>query len=244
MNAVTTPTGRFYTPDERPDLKLPSVTTIIGSMSDKSGLDKWRKSVGEEAADRISKFAANRGTFMHLLCENYLRKRYEEKRGDTREVMKETFAETMADEDISSMDRMMLIAGKNLFMNLYRDSIFDSISGVVIQEVGLWSENGGGYAGRVDLIAKLVDDTLVVIDFKSSTRPKNEKYLEGYKMQTAAYAFAYNERYGKMPQKGQVWISNEANEIPQIFELDLEGLNHYHAKFIEMVKGYHEQLLR
>jgi CMP-N-acetylneuraminic acid synthetase len=41
-------------------------------MSDKSGLDAWRKRVGDVEADRISKFAANRGTVMHYYNEVYL----------------------------------------------------------------------------------------------------------------------------------------------------------------------------
>ena len=50
---------------------LPSVTTVMGSMSDKSGLDAWRKRVGEEEADRISNLSMNRGTIMHRLIELY-----------------------------------------------------------------------------------------------------------------------------------------------------------------------------
>ena len=53
--------------------KYPSVTTILGAMTDKSGIDKWRKRIGEEKADAISKFSANRGTVMHQFCEYFLR---------------------------------------------------------------------------------------------------------------------------------------------------------------------------
>ena len=50
---------------------FPSVTTILSATSDKSGLDRWRKKVGEEEANRISTLSMNRGTVMHRLVELY-----------------------------------------------------------------------------------------------------------------------------------------------------------------------------
>ena len=61
---------RYYNIGE--GIKYPSVTTILGAMTDKSGIDKWRKRIGEEKADAISKFSANSGTVMHQLCEYFL----------------------------------------------------------------------------------------------------------------------------------------------------------------------------
>ena len=52
--------------------KYPSVTTILGAMTDNSGIAAWRKRVGEEKADAISRFSANRGTVMHQFCEYFL----------------------------------------------------------------------------------------------------------------------------------------------------------------------------
>jgi len=51
--------------------KMPSVTTVLGWQK-KDSLKQWRKRVGEEEANRISKYAANRGTKVHAVCENYL----------------------------------------------------------------------------------------------------------------------------------------------------------------------------
>lgn len=240
MKTVTTPNGRFYTPDGT-DLKLPSVTTILGSMSDKSGIDDWIKKVGKKEANRISTNAANRGTFMHLLCENYLRKKYEEKLPEEN-MLKDTFIETMDDKEVKDFSREQLISGKNLFMNMHRDGVFNTIDDVVIQEVALWSINGGGYAGRVDLIAKMINGNLVVIDFKSSGKPKKREWIENYFLQASAYAFAYYERHNIMPQTAEIWISNEQNEVPQIFKLNLDELKEYYTKFISYVKGYHAKI--
>ena len=60
---------RFYqTPSGR---KYPSITTILGAQS-KQGIMEWRKRIGEEAANKISKAATTRGTKLHAYIENYL----------------------------------------------------------------------------------------------------------------------------------------------------------------------------
>ena len=70
LERVTSPDGsRLYsTPSGR---AYPSVTTVTGLHS-KQGILEWRKRVGDEEANRISSRAANRGTRIHTLCENYL----------------------------------------------------------------------------------------------------------------------------------------------------------------------------
>ena len=57
---------QYRTPE---GLLYPSVTTVLGAAADKSGLDAWRKAVGEEEANRVSARAARRGTAVHSLCE-------------------------------------------------------------------------------------------------------------------------------------------------------------------------------
>lgn len=49
-----------------------SVTTMLGSSGDKSGIDVWRKRVGEEQAEKITRMAAETGTAYHQLGEDYL----------------------------------------------------------------------------------------------------------------------------------------------------------------------------
>lgn len=56
-----TPTGKKY----------PSVTTVVG-LRGKKEIFEWRKRVGEEEANKISQRAANRGTRIHSLCEDYI----------------------------------------------------------------------------------------------------------------------------------------------------------------------------
>ena len=64
---------RYYSvPDEDELLKLVSITSITSHFN-KEIFVKWRKKVGTEEADRITKAATRRGTDMHTLTENYLK---------------------------------------------------------------------------------------------------------------------------------------------------------------------------
>ena len=60
---------RFYAVDGK---HYPSVTTILG-VQKKEGLEKWRKSVGEDAAKWEMARAARRGKATHTLIEQYLK---------------------------------------------------------------------------------------------------------------------------------------------------------------------------
>ena len=63
---------RFYkVPDGDELLKLVSITSIT-SHKNKEFFAEWRKKIGIEKADRITKQATSRGTDMHTLTENYL----------------------------------------------------------------------------------------------------------------------------------------------------------------------------
>jgi genome maintenance exonuclease 1 len=61
---------RYYTINEK-NKKLVSITSVISHYK-KDFFDKWRKRVGVEEANRITKRATSRGTDTHTLIENYL----------------------------------------------------------------------------------------------------------------------------------------------------------------------------
>ena len=64
---------RYYSvPDEDELLKLVSITSVTSHFN-KEIFVKWRKKVGNEEADRITKAATSRGTDMHTLTEHYLK---------------------------------------------------------------------------------------------------------------------------------------------------------------------------
>jgi genome maintenance exonuclease 1 len=225
-------TGRYYVVDERSGLALPSVTTIISETSDKSGLIEWQKRVGEAEAARVSKFSANRGTFMHSLHEHYLNCKFIEKIENS---LQETFKRALS--ECSSLTKEEIECGKDLFLQFHNNSNFyDDIGEVLFQEVPVWSLKGGGYAGRLDLsIAGMPK----IIDFKTAKKPKKKEWIEGYFKQIAAYSVAMFERYGIFPEQCEIWISCETGDV-QTFIVTKEEIKHWFNEFYKCVKQYHE----
>ncbi len=52
-------------------VKYPSVTTMLGHFTSQ-GIMEWRRRVGVEEANRITRQASTRGTAFHKVCEKYL----------------------------------------------------------------------------------------------------------------------------------------------------------------------------
>mgnify|MGYP000240471459 CR=1 FL=1 len=64
---------RYYkVPDEEELLRLVSITSVTSHFN-KEIFINWRKKVGEEKADQITKQATSRGTDMHTLTEHHLK---------------------------------------------------------------------------------------------------------------------------------------------------------------------------
>ncbi len=229
--------GRYYVIAE--DIQFPSVTTILGEMTDKSGIEKWRKRVGEEKADEISKNSADRGTFMHELNERYQYLLVNEK--DDNGILKKTFNDVLAKPEMSEIASENKERGKNLFIKMFNAGLFKRVKELKLQEEAVWSARGGGYAGRLDKAAIVEDGKLKIIDYKSSKKPKKEEWIENYKMQGAAYSVAYYDRFGIMPDGYEIWIANDLFDEVQVFKGDQQHIRHYFEKFHELVKQYHQK---
>jgi len=165
LTSKTFPDGKRYytTPDGH---KLPSVTTVIGAKG-KKAIMEWRKRVGEEEANKISRKASSRGTNVHTLCEKYL------------------------NNDPKYFNGVMPDA-LEMFKPL--KPILNRINNIHYQECALWSIKLG-MAGRVDCIGEF-DGVLSVIDFKTSKRPKKKEDIDNYFAQCVAYACMYEELIG------------------------------------------------
>lgn len=165
IESQTFPDGKRYyvTPDGK---KLPSVTTVVGAQK-KDAIMAWRRRVGEEVANKISRQATSRGTNMHTMCEYYLNN--EPKPPGT--VMPDA---------------------KEMFLSI--KPLLNKINNIHYQEVGLWSSQLG-LAGRVDCIGEY-EGKLSVIDFKTSKKVKDRDSILDYFWQTTAYALMYEELVG------------------------------------------------
>lgn len=228
-------TGRYYVVNESTGQALPSVTTIIGETSDKSGLQNWVNRVGQEEADRISRFSANRGTYMHSLHEHFLDAQYVESLDNPLQV-----AFQRARIDCSHLTDEEIECGKNLFFNFHRNSDFyEDIGEILFQEVPVWSLKGGGYAGRLDLAIRSKSGSPKIIDFKTSRKPKKKEWITGYFKQAAAYSIGMWEQYEIFPEQCEIWISCETGDV-QTFIITQDEIKYWFGEFHKDVLKYHE----
>ena len=185
MEAVTTEEGRkYHTPE---GIDLPSITTCLSILS-RDGIAAWRRRVGDEEANRISRVASTRGTKVHEIIEKYIDNKEDYKDGYTPDIIQS--------------------------LNDVRDILDNRIGTVFAQEAPLYS-NHLGVAGRVDCVAEF-DGTLSIIDFKTSRKKKFPSMIKQYFMQESAYSIMWEERTG-MPITQLVTIIAVDNHEPQVF---------------------------
>lgn len=170
-----------------PNGNYPSVTTVLGAMLDKSGLDAWRKRVGEEQAANISRLAATRGTNVHNMCESYVR-------GE--------------DVDVSMPFNVTMF-------NQIKKVLDDHVDDIVGCELTLVSDELK-IAGSCDLIA-LYDGKLSIIDYKTSSKNKMKQWIESYFLQTVLYSYMLWEMTGMMAKQCVIIIAVDEEPVPQVF---------------------------
>lgn len=145
----------------------PSVTTILKQHS-KEGIEKWRKRVGEEEANRVMHQASVRGNAIHDLCEDY--------------VLNNPLY--LHEQSPVNVDTFMMI--KKVI-----DKRMGTVYGV---EIPLYSDFLEA-AGRNDLFS-MFDGKRSIVDYKTARKPKKKEWCKGYFMQESAYAVAIEERFG------------------------------------------------
>lgn len=187
LKAVTTEQGRTYqTPDGQ---KYPSITTVLSNYN-KKAIFEWRKKVGEEEANKISRKASTRGTKLHTICESYLL------------------------NELSSVKMQSIMPDtKSLFFQL-RSHIDENVGLVYGIEQPLYSHNLG-IAGRCDCIAEW-NGKLSIIDYKTSSKEKSESKILNYFMQCSGYAEMFGEITGIPIEQIVIAIAVEDGQ-PQIF---------------------------
>lgn len=236
---------RFYQVSNNDKLiaKLPSVTTILGQTKDQSGLDKWRKRIGEAEADRISTLSMNRGTIMHRLIELY-----KPLSGTPTERLSKLKDLAKLDEETNqfkndALGSLFLEEAWKFFYKFYfnHTDYFDRIKEVVLAEEFLWTIKAGGWAGTVDNISEMIDGSIKIIDYKNSRKPKREEWIQDYFLQASAYYIAYWDRYDIKAQGAEIWIAHEKSGIPQCFKLTQSDLEFYAKEFIRRRKMFKDK---
>jgi genome maintenance exonuclease 1 len=171
---------------------VPSITSVT-SFYNRQVFADWRKRVGIEEANRITKKATARGTDFHQVCQDYLE-----------------------NKELNWDDYQLLT--KHMFF--HAKPYLDKINNIHAIERTLYSEYLG-LAGRVDCIAEY-EGELAVIDFKTSEKIKPEKWIENYFVQETFYAAAYYELTGQVVKKLITLMVTPGGEV-QVFDKRNKG---------------------
>ena len=197
---------RYYKiPDEEELVKMVSITSVTSHFN-KEIFVKWRKKVGNEEADRITKAATGRGTDMHTLTEHYLK-----------------------NEDLPKGLRPI-----SDFLFKISKGHLKKINNIYALEGPLYSKELG-IAGTVDCIAEY-DGELAIIDFKTSKKPKPRNWVEHYFVQCMAYGCMLYELTGISVKKLVIIMACENGECVIYEERDkakyIKLLQQYITKFV------------
>ena len=197
---------RYYkVPDDEELLRLVSITSVT-SHKNRDFFAKWRKKVGEEEANKITRQATSRGTDTHTLTEFYLKN-------------------LDCPSDVLPISEMLFQISK---------PELNKINNIHALESSLYSKQLG-IAGTVDCIAEY-DGELAIIDFKTSKKPKPKAWIEHYFVQCAAYACMLFELTGIPVKKFVIIMSCENGECVVYEEYDkskyIKLLTEYIREFV------------
>ena len=169
---------------DTPDGTLISITSLLKNFTPE-GILEWRKAVGEEVANEVMRAAADRGSKVHKIIENCLSNKSENDLvGNYGELAARMFSQMVP--------------------------ALDKIDRIRALEKGLYSTRFG-IAGRVDCIAEY-DKELTVIDFKTSTRKRDERN-ETHLVQASFYSLAWEERTGEKVNQIAILTTTEDGKL-------------------------------
>lgn len=212
LRRVNIDKSRHYAGDD--DQPVPSVTTVLSKTGDKSGLDAWRKRVGEAEAQRISTESANLGTKVHNSLEKYIL-------GEDWQITGTNMISQMA----AQMTDRMISEG------------FPQVGELWGTEVGLIAE--GLYAGTADGIG-VYNGEPSIIDFKTARKIKKREWIEDYFMQGAAYALAHNEMFGTQIRQIAILMVDRDAEFAD-FVVQGDEFDHYCEQWANRLAEYYEK---
>ncbi len=185
--------GRGY---ETPEGKLyPSITTVL-SVRNKKGLHEWRDRVGHDVANYIARTAAQRGTAVHKMCEDYLNNQH------------------LAWPDEFEKHKSKNFLAWCLFTQM-RETL-SNINNIKCLESSLYSDTLK-VAGQVDCIAEYKGN-LSVIDFKTSSKERDDAWNENYYIQTCAYAEMFKERTGQTVDKLVILVVTQDGTVQEFIK--------------------------
>lgn len=198
---------RYYVIDEK--TKYVSVTTML-SILNKDFIKAWEKRVGKQVAEETKLLATDRGSAVHLLCEQYLKN------------------EPLDFSNVSIHNSLRFNSMKGII-----DNHINNIRGLEIPLVSHTMK----VAGKADCIAEW-DNTLSIIDFKTSNKIKKESWILNYFLQATCYSIMLEEMTGLVAKNIVVLIVNDVNLDVQVF---IKPRTKYFTKLAEVYKLYNQK---
>lgn len=195
--------------------KFVSITSILSAMTDKTHLIEWRKRIGEEEANKITRRAGIKGTALHLMIEHYLRNDplYESVKGHENRLVRMAFQAMKPILD-SRVGKIYAIE-KKMFSQKLRVS------------------------GTVDFIAEF-DGKLSIIDFKTSVKPKKREYIHNYFMQETAYSLMLQDMSKHELIADQLVTLIAVDGRPDI-QVMIENRDDWMSNTISIINNYHRR---
>lgn len=203
----------YQTPDGE---TLPSVTTILSSTKDMTALNEWRKRVGEEKANQISKEAAGVGTAMHGNLERFIAGLQRQPGSNPVHVQANKMADVIIEHGLSK------------------------VSEVWAMEQSLYYP--GLYSGTTDLVG-VYNGNPSVMDYKQTNKPKKEEWIEDYKIQLTAYIMAHNQVYKTEIREGHVFMCSRDLQYQQ-FDLLPDEFEYWQNRWLDKVEEYYTKGMR
>lgn len=203
---------RYNTPDGE---KLVSVTTILDKTkpSEKvKALQEWRNYVGGARARQITSEAANTGTVMHKMLEEYITNNAKPPGSNLIQRIAYPMAQTIIAYGLIHLSECWGT------------------------EVSVWYP--GLYAGSTDAVG-VWKNKPAIIDFKQTNKVKSSAAVEDYRLQLVAYGEAHNKVYGTNIKTGCILMCSRACEY-QEFILEGDEWDKYVDQWWDRVSEYYQ----
>ena len=196
---------------ETPSGTTPSVTTILSKTKDQTGLNEWKKRVGEQEAQRIVTEAAGVGTALHNNLEKFLAGEKRVPGNNLVHVQANKMADIIIENGIADVDEVWGI------------------------EQGLYYP--GMYSGTTDLCG-VYKGNPSIMDFKQTNKPKKKEWVDDYYLQMAAYATAHNKVYGTNIREGHIFMCSRDLQYQQ-FDLWPDEFDYWADQWLDRVAEYY-----
>lgn len=211
LDVVTQDSGKRYyvSPDGQ---KLSSVTTILSATKDMTGLDAWRKRIGDKEADRQVKEAVDVGNLLHAELEKHILGLERNKGGNLIRKLARQMADNVIEQGLAHVNEVWGV------------------------ECALYYE--GLYAGRSDVIGEY-KGIPSIMDFKNSKKIKKVEWIEDYLVQGCAYSLAHNELFNTNIRQVVIMMASRDLDY-KTFIIEGDKFDHYCNLWVERLAQFFE----